>query len=155
MGFMKKYEVEYKGFDLSVLLTYSVGGYVRDGVYSGLFSTRSAGTSLHTDILRRWQEPGDVTDVPRLVLGSVNYTTNDRLVDASYLSIKNITLGYNLPENVVGKTGLESCRIFLAGENLALFSKLKGMDPQYNISGGQNYAYVPLTVLSAGIDVKF
>jgi len=146
---------KYKGFDLSILLTYSVGGYVYDNVYSSLFSTRDAGDNFHVDVKRRWQEPGDVTDVPRLVHGQVNYATNDRLIDASYLSIKNITLGYNLPESVVERIKLKNCRIFVTADNLALFSKRKGMDPQYNFAGNQDYEYVPLKTLSAGIDIKF
>lgn len=145
----------YKGFDLSILTTYSVGGYVLDGVYSSLLGTRNPGGNLHVDMERRWQQPGDVTDIPRLELGAVNYTTNDRLIDASYFSIKNVTLGYTLPKNVAEKLRLKSCRVFFTGDNLMLFSKLKGMDPQYNFTGGQNYAYTPLRVLSAGIDIKF
>ncbi|NOQ26551.1 MAG: SusC/RagA family TonB-linked outer membrane protein [Bacteroidales bacterium] len=147
--------LSYKGFDLSVLLTYSIGGYVLDGVYSSLFSTRNAGDNFHTDAERRWQEPGDVTDVPRLVHGQINYTTNDRLIDASYLSIKNISLGYTLPKNITEKAKIKSCRIFVTADNLALFTKLKGMDPQYNFAGNQDYEYVPLKTLSAGIDIKF
>ena len=145
----------FKGFDLSVLLTYSVGGYVLDGVYSSLFSTRDAGTNYHEHITRRWEEPGDVTDVPRLVLGQVNYTTDARLVDASYFAIKNITLGYSLPEKLNKKIGMNTLRIFFTTDNLAIFSKLKGMDPQYNFFGGQNFSYIPLQVLSVGLDVKF
>lgn len=147
--------LSYKGFDLSILLTYSVGGYVLDGVYSSLFSTRNAGDNFHVDVQRRWQEEGDITDVPRLVHGQVNYATNDRLIDASYLSIKNITLGYNLPKNIVERAKLKSCRIFVSADNLALFTKLKGMDPQYSFAGDQNYEYIPLKTLSAGIDLKF
>lgn len=145
----------YKGVDLSILLTYSVGGYVLDNVYSSLFSTRNAGDNFHTDVERRWQEPGDVTDVPRLVHGKINYTTNDRLIDASYLSIKNISLGYTFPDNLVEKIRVNSLRVFITADNLALFTKLKGMDPQYNFAGSQNYEYVPLKTLSAGIDIKF
>lgn len=147
--------LSYKGIDLSILLTYSVGGYVYENVYASLFSTRNAGDNFHQDVTRRWQEPGDITDVPRLVYGEVNYATNDRLIDASYLSIKNITLGYTLPQKIVDKAKLKSCRIFVSADNLALFSKLQGMDPQYNFAGSQNYDYVPLKTISGGIDIKF
>jgi TonB-linked SusC/RagA family outer membrane protein len=145
----------YKGIDLSVLVTYSVGGYVLDGVYSTLFSTRDAGSNYHQHMTRRWQEPGDVTDVPKIVLGQVNYTTDARLIDASYLAIKNVTLGYTLPASINKKIGINSLRIFFTGDNLAIFSKLQGMDPQYNFAGGQNFSYTPLQVLSVGLDVKF
>ena len=145
----------YKGFDLSVLMTYSIGGKVLDGVYSSFLSVRDAGGSLHSHLLRRWQKPGDVTDVPRLVLGATNQTTDRSLIDASYMSIKNVSLGYNFPKSITSDLGLNQLRIFVTGDNLFLFSKLKGMDPQYNFAGSQNYSYVPVRTLSLGVDVKF
>src|SRR5690606_30514264 len=58
--------LSYKGFELNMVLTYQLGGYVYDGVYATLMSTATAGGTYHRDILNRWQKPGDVTNVPRL-----------------------------------------------------------------------------------------
>ena len=132
-----------------------MGGEVYDGVYSGLLSTRGPGESLHVKILDRWQKPGDVTDVPIVQYGNVVQPTERGLIDASYLTIKNVSFGYNLPKNLVTKAGLSNVRFFMTAENLGIFTKLKGMDPQYDFSGGQNFSYVPVRTISLGLDVKF
>jgi len=53
------------------------------------------------------------------------------------------------------KVGFESVRIFGTADNLAVFSHLDGMDPQYSLSGTTNYVYTPSKAISIGIDVKF
>lgn len=148
-------DFKYGNFDLSVLSTYSVGGKVYDGVYANLMQMRSGGTAWHTDMNRAWKKAGDVTDVPRLQLGKVNQNTDRFLFDASYFAIKNITLGYNFPQTLMAKAGVEQLRVFATGDNLFLFSKLKGNDPQYNFSGGQDFSYVTTRTISLGIDIKF
>lgn len=77
------------------------------------------------------------------------------LVDASYFAIKNITLGYTLPKAWMQKAGLSSIRIFGSVDNLALFTHLKGMDPQYNFSGSTDYSYSPNKTWSFGFEVNF
>ena len=109
----------------------------------------------NSHILRRWQKPGDITDVPRVEVAG-EYTTTDRfLVDASYYAIKNITLGYSLPKNLMKKARINSVRVFGSVDNLALFSHLQGMDPQYNFDGSTDYAYTPNKTYTVGIEVNF
>ena len=109
----------------------------------------------NSNALRRWQKPGDITDVPRIEIGG-QYTTTDRfLVDASYFAIKNITLGYTLPKLWVNKIGLSNVRVFTSVDNLALFTHLDGMDPQYSFGGSTDYTYAPNKTWSVGLEVKF
>ena len=144
-----------KHFDLYVLTTYSIGGKVLEGMYSGLMKPMYPGTSFHSHIERRWREPGDITDVPRAKVNSTDRITDRYLVDASYFSIKNITFGYTLPQRYARKASFESVRVFVTGDNLKLFSHLDGMDPQYNFTGGVDYVYSPNRTISLGIDIKF
>ena len=76
------------------------------------------------------------------------------LVDASYFAIKNITLGYTIPKQWLKKAGLESVRIFGSVDNLALFSHLDGMDPQYNFKGETDYSYAPNKTYSVGFEIN-
>ena len=62
------------------------------------------------------------------------------IIDASYLSLSNLTFGYTLPTQWIKKMGLQSVRLYFAGENLGLFSKRKGLDPRMSISGTQSYS---------------
>ncbi len=76
-------------------------------------------------------------------------------MDASYFAIKSIQLGYTLPVNWTGKAGIKSLRIFASGDNIALFSKIQGLNPQYNTTGGTSWAYTPTRTISLGVDINF
>ena len=145
----------FKSFDLNINTAYSLGGKVYENNYIGLMQIQYAGNTFSKDALRRWQKPGDITDVPRVELNG-SYASNDRyLIDASYLSIKNVTLGYTLPHRIARKAGMESFRVFCSADNLYLFSHLDGMDPQYNFSGNVDYTYAPNKTIAVGVDINF
>ena len=149
-------DFSWKGLTLSVLTTYSLGGKVLDGLYSSTMSMMYPDKNWHKNMLRRWQKPGDVTDVPRSFINDPLVITSDRyLIDASYFAIKNITLAYALPNNWVNKMGMTGARIFGSVDNLALWTHLDGMDPQYNFSGGTNYDYAPNRTYTVGIELNF
>jgi hypothetical protein len=149
-------DLSWKGLSLSILTTYSIGGKVYDGLYESGMDLWYMSSTWHKNQLRRWQQPGDITDVPRIEINGKRASYLDRyLVDASYFAIKNITLGYTLPRNLVSKAGLQNVRVFGSVDNLALFTHLNGMDPQYNFSGGTDYVYAPNKTWSLGFEVKF
>lgn len=145
----------YKNFELAVLTTYSIGGKIFDTLYAGSMENLYYNNNWNAHALRRWQNPGDVTDVPRIQVGG-SYTATDRfLIDASYFAIKNITLGYSLPKTLTRKASLNTVRVFASADNIALFTHLQGMDPQYNFSGGTTYAYTPNKTYSIGVEINF
>ena len=114
------------------------------------------GNTWNTNVLRRWQNPGDVTDIPRVELASSTTRTSNYLIDASYFAIKNITMGYTLPSKYAEKLYMSKVRLYASFDNVATFTHLKGMDPQYNLSGnGTGYAYVPNKNFTIGLDINF
>ena len=148
-------EFRYKDFDLSVLCTYSIGGKVLDSVYQTLLYGNYIGQAKSAHLERAWKQPGDITDIPRIEIGKSYIVTDNNLINASYLAIKNIMLGYTLPKKLTQQWKMESVRLTATGDNLVLFNHLKGMDPQYNFTGGTNFGYVPVRTISFGIDVTF
>lgn len=148
-------EFRYKNFDLSVLCTYSIGGKVLDGVYRTLLYGNYVGSARSKHLERAWKQPGDITDIPRIEIGKNYITTNNDLIDASYLAIKNISLGYTFPGKLIQKWGMNNLRLSATADNVVLFNCLKGMNPQYNFSGGTSFGYVPVRTVSLGIDVTF
>jgi hypothetical protein len=85
----------WKQLTLSALFTFQVGGKTFDATYQGLMSSGTYGGALSTDILKRWQQPGDITNVPRLDAGRTtdfNATSSRWLVDASYINIRSVNL---------------------------------------------------------------
>lgn len=150
--------VRYKGFDLSLLLTYSIGGYVYDDAHANIMSSGTFGEAISTEMLDRWQEPGDNTDIPRMDAGNTSYfgAASDRwLISASYLNIKRLTLGYNLPEKYTDYVGLADARLYASAENLYLFSNREGMMVSQNFSGVTSNVYPPARIVTIGINVKF
>ena len=141
--------------DFSFLTTFSVGGYVWDSVYASAMEITYAGDTWSSHALRRWQKPGDVTDVPILEIGSTNIAADRWLVDASYFAVKSLQLGYTLPTKWTQKAGIRSLRLFATGDNLWMFTKLNGLNPQYNMTGGTSWAYTPTRTVSLGLDINF
>ncbi len=80
-----------KNIDVSFLTTYSIGGWVYDGLYNGSMYVQYAGNNWHKNAKRRWQKPGDKTDVPMLEVGGSYATASNSLINASYFAIKNVT----------------------------------------------------------------
>lgn len=136
-----------ENLDLSIMTTWSIGGKIYDSLYAGGMHVSSAGRNWHSNILRRWQKPGDVTDVPRVEIGGSYAATNDFLIDASYFAIKNITLGYTFPK--------AKLRVFATADNILMLAHLDGMDPQYSFTGGTSYSYTPSRVVSLGLEFNF
>ena len=81
--------------------------------------------------LNRWQQPGDITDVPRVRLNNPNggFESTRFLYDASYVRLQNITLGYNLPTEIVQQLGLDGVSFRLSGQNLWTTTDFPGFDP--------------------------
>lgn len=149
------------GVDFSISFAYQFGGRIYDSTYQslmhGLSSSSYYGENFHVDILNRWQNPGDVTDVPRIdSADSYTASTSDRwLISSDYLSLNNITLGYTLPSKATRKLGIESIRFYGAAENVALWSKRKGLDPRQSYTTSNNSTYSPIRSISGGIRVQF
>ncbi|HEY0679609.1 MAG TPA: SusC/RagA family TonB-linked outer membrane protein, partial [Chitinophagaceae bacterium] len=148
---------DFKGFGFAFLLNYQIGGEFYDGNYQGLL-TPSYGATLHNDVLRSWQKPGDITDFPRLdISGASNFNaqSNRFLIDASYLSIRSVTVSYGFRKNLLDKLRVSQLRFYVSGENLVVFSKRTGLNPAESFNGTNSAIYVPNRVLSAGVNVSF
>lgn len=145
----------YKRFTLDFRVLYSVGGLAYDNDYQSLMYGGTYGRALHKDALQRWQGEGQVTDVPKRIIGASVFDSDRWLVDASYLSLKTANLNYTLPKAVVKKLALSTARIYLSGENLYLLAKRKGLDATQAFNGNPSYTYAPARTISLGINVSF
>ncbi len=148
-------DLTWKGLSLSVLTTYSIGGKIYDGLYATAMDYNYYSQTWNQAALRRWQKPGDVTDVPRIEIAGTNIINDRYLINASYFAIKNITLSYSLPKALVSKARLQGVRVFGSFDNVALWSHLNGMDPQYNFSGSTDFSYTPNKTLQVGFELNF
>jgi len=129
--------MEYMGIDLNVLISFVYGNEVFNG--GGRYQSANADwfDNQTVDQMDRWQNPGDITDVPQARLGDGNGTSNSSryLSDASYMRIRNINLGYNIPLRLISKIKLSSMRVYAGVQNLYTLTSYKGWDPEVNYTG--------------------
>ena len=148
----------YKGFELSAIFAYSIGGYIVDRDITMLWSNGSnPGRAWSTEILKRWTPENRYTDVPALKTVSNNWNSNStrNLFNNSYLRMKNITLSYNFPQPLIKKISLNSLQLFVQADNLLTFSKNQGLDPEQGITGLTYYRYPAMRSISGGLNVSF
>lgn len=134
---------KYKGFDLVLNFTYSGGNYIYNGSKAGLRDQRVWNNSV--DVLNSWKKEGDITEIPRAVYGDNVSNGSSFLIDANlekgdFLRLQTATLGYKLPSNVFGKSGISGARIYVQSNNLFLLTKYTGVDPEISSNGDSNLA---------------
>ena len=133
----------YKNFDLSVFFNFSWGNKVLN--FSKASFVNMGGdiqSQQSTEALRRWRNPGDVTDVPRYELNSTvnNLHSNRLLEDASYVRLKNLSIGYRLPQKIINRFAMDNVRVYLSATNLLTFTKYTGSDPEVSTLDGSTSA---------------
>ncbi|HAQ18470.1 MAG TPA: SusC/RagA family protein [Prolixibacteraceae bacterium] len=153
-------KAEYKGIDLNVMFRYSGGNYVMNRTRMDLLNQKFQNNG--TEILGRWQSvdnPGDGW-TPRLWYAGetfVNLTDNSstRWVEkGDFIKLQTVTLGYTLPKSVLNKIGISNLRLFAQGQDLLMFTKYTGIDPEME-SGGVDYNGTPRqSVVTFGINLK-
>lgn len=148
------FRVGYKNFELSGLLQ---GAFDAKRYYNGeasyAFFNNASCLNKHWN---RWSEENPNGNFPRLSLTSQtnNQLSTFWLQDASYLRMKNLTLAYTLPSDLISRIGLSFAQVYLAGENLFTISGLdKGLDPESGNSRGWSYSNV--RKISCGLKLTF
>jgi TonB-dependent starch-binding outer membrane protein SusC len=135
--------LSYKGFDFSFFFNFSLGNKVLNFSKATLVNMGAdIQNNQSVDALRRWKKPGDVTDIPRYELNSTlnNLHSNRLLEDASYLRLKNVSVGYNLPSTIVNKINFRQIRIYASATNLWTLTKYTGSDPEVSTLDGSTAA---------------
>ncbi len=145
-------DMAYKQFDLSVFFQGSQGNDIFNA--TGWMLEGFLDSNLSTEFLNRWTGPGTSNTFPRATFDGFpnNNLASSRFVeDGSYLRLKNIQLGYTLPENALEKTFISNIRFYIAGQNLLTFTDYSGLDPELGIDNTQTQDG-NRTTLDIGID---
>lgn len=153
--------LEYKGLALDVNLVYSQGGKAYNATRR-LAESASDFSNQSVTVVRRWQNEGDITDMPRAAYGDVigNNVLSDRFIeDASYLKLRDVTLSYSWDKKLWGF--IQSGTIYVTGQNLFCLTSYKGMDPEFAYSNaafmqGIDYGKVALPKsVKIGVNLHF
>ncbi len=122
----------YAGFDVTAMVYYQFGNQIYDDAAKRQVGNLASNFNQNKDLTEpRWQNEGDVTNVPRLSL-TENYDINtDRfLYDGSFIRLRQLTVGYTLPSDIVDGSGFASLRVYATGQNLWTWTKYPGWDPE-------------------------
>ncbi len=158
-------DFSYKNFDLRVQLTGSQGGEVFS--MSSRFTKYFHGErNARVDAVNRWRSPEQPGDgayfrANRNYLGLQKEPSSYWIQDASFLRIRNVTLGYNLPESVLGNSFIQSSRFYFSVQNLYTFTNYFGFDPEVSTSGdgltrgGDYTGYPTARTFTLGVNLRF
>lgn len=154
--------LSYGAFDLNFFIQFSYGNDIFNATRIFIEAMRGP-DNQSVEVLRRWQNPGDITDMPRATETdpNANNRISSRFVeDGSYARLKNLTLAYNMPENMIRRLGVKSARIYFTGANLITLTNYSGMDPEVNYRGDSNllrgtdfFTYPQARTYSIGINL--
>jgi TonB-linked SusC/RagA family outer membrane protein len=152
----------YKGFSLTAFMNFVYGNYVfnntrtffdNDGLYE------SYNSMVLAEGWNRWEKPGDIATHPKPVFGGnrFSHSSSSRfLEDGSYIRLRNITLGYNLPLSIISRLKLSTARVFISGDNLWTGTNFTGPDPEEVLSAGESSSRYPISKkILFGVNISF
>ncbi len=162
--------VRYKNFDFSAILAYQIGGkYMSVEYANSLYINGNVGSALSAELIgNTWTPENPNAKFPMAFYGN-NYYTNGStmgswmysdlaLFNASYLNVKNISIGYTLPSALLKKINASNFRIFASADNVAMITGHSGFDPRMSLVGGLEvgaYAYPYMSTVSLGVNIDF
>ena len=138
-------DVEFKGFDMSLFIQ----GVQGNDIFNGIVRYDFSYTNRPQSILNRWTGPGTSNFEPRVTVSDPNFNArvSDRFIEnGSYIRLKNVQLGYSLPNTLLSKIKLHKFRVYVSAQNLLTFTDYSGLDPEIGATQG---------ALDLGIDRGF
>lgn len=164
-------QLSWNGIFLSINTNFTYGNkifnYTRistdaDGAYVG-YNQMSLTNSVQG--WSRWEKEGDIATHPKAVLNgnkNSNAISSRYLEDGSYFRIKNLTVGYDFPAQLIKKAHMTRCRIYFSADNLFTATKFSGMDPEitmttsaYTLAGMYSQTYPVGRTFQGGIEICF
>ncbi|NEU07382.1 TonB-dependent receptor [Flavihumibacter sp. R14] len=153
----------FKNFDLNFFFQFVSGNDIYNG--AGIYQSVNADfwDNQTSDQLGRWQNPGDITDIPqaRFLMSNGTRTSSRWLSDGSYIRLKTSTIGYTIPGSKV-KNLFSSARVYVSGYNLWTISDYANGDPEVNtttisnIDNGVDFYTAPQPrTITFGVNLKF
>lgn len=125
-------QISYRSFSINLNIYYSLGNEIYNA--TRMYTETLSKSNQTTAVLRRWKQPGDVTDIPKA--STYNKLISSRFVeDGSFVRLKSIKLAYTVNHRVLRKTALNDLQFYLAGKNLLTWTRYSGMDPEVNYNG--------------------
>jgi TonB-linked SusC/RagA family outer membrane protein len=163
--------LSYKGFFMSINTNFVYGNQIfnynrlaldADGAYLGYNQISLENNGLGWT---RWEKVGDIATHPKLVMNgnkSSNSISSRYLEDGSFFRIKNLKVGYVVPQRLLKSAHIQNCKLYVSGDNLFTLTKFSGMDPEvtlktsdYTLAGLYSDNYPVSRQLLVGVEIGF
>ncbi len=155
---------KYNQFSMEVFFRYSGGNYVYNLTSQEVLNSQGF-VNNGIEVLDRWTKPGQVTNVPKLYYGrdnlvNLNGQLNDRFLEkGDFLRLQNLIFSYTVDNKrleTASKGIVKSMRWYVQGQNLFIWTKYKGIDPENTTETGIDNSSVPqLRTFTFGLNVGF
>ncbi|MCC9166191.1 SusC/RagA family TonB-linked outer membrane protein [Pontibacter harenae] len=144
--------INFKGLELNAFFSFQRGNTVYNNDLNNVTNPAYFYDNMSVELLNEWQQPGDITNVPRA--GNRYRSATTRFVeDGNFLRLRNLNLSYTLPTRLVSAIKLNSLRVFVQGQNLVTWTDFRGWDPEIagvSLTGAQ---YPALRTVTFGLNV--
>ncbi len=162
--------LSYKGLTLDAFFQFSFGQWAFPSTDYYFTRTPDFLMNLTTEVLDRWRQPGDITHYPRAIEGGNDYAETDNyrveigsqaIYNASYIRLKNVSLSYSLPTDLISSLGVKNVRLYASAINLVTWTAWPYYDPEVAFSPFDIYqnvttaSYPTEKQVYGGIDISF
>ncbi|MEI9909718.1 MAG: hypothetical protein WDO71_08585 [Bacteroidota bacterium] len=144
--------VAYKGFELSALFNYQYGFDIYNQARTDVENPQYWFSNLNRNLLREWQHPGDITDIPSS-FNDFQSSTTRFLEKGDFLRFRNIMVSYSFSKNMLSKWKIGSLKIFAQGQNLYTWHSFQGYDPEVFTGILTGAAYPALKAVTIGASI--
>ena len=149
----------WKGLDLNIQTAFQIGGKQWDGASANMYDPGRTGFTVSDDLIRNtWTPENPNAEFPMLMYGGTwqfpASNVNALYRDASYFSLKNLNIGYTLPQKWTSKLSIESLRIFFNADNLCFVSAHDGFDPRMGFSSMNGFQFPQARTFTFGITLN-
>jgi TonB-linked SusC/RagA family outer membrane protein len=153
-------DVEYKGITFGLNFIYKIGGDLYDGAEKdvaddGYYWERTRSKIQYDDMWTAENPNGNLPKVSGNDLEDAIQFSSRHIYNASFLRLKNINIGYNLPKSIINKVGITNTRVYFNGTNMLTFSKYKNADPEVNQYGTRGWETPFGKTYTFGIELSF
>lgn len=147
-------DVSYKGIALNAQFSYMTGMRAFNNERNNIENPDYYYDNVNADLLREWQKPGDITDIPRPDNQFVASTTRF-LENNSFLRLRNLGISYTLPAKLLQGSGFRTVQVYATGTNLLTFTKWRSRDPEFAAASLTGAQYPALRTAQVGIRLGF
>lgn len=148
--------VTYKGFEFSA----DFQGQMGNEIYNGKMAVRPNLYNYEARVKNRWTGDGTSSNEPRATTGGINFEPSTYFIeDGSYLRLRSVSIGYNIPKNIISKAMISNARVYISGTNVFTLTNYSGYSPEVGgsaIASGIDLGIYPISrIYTMGLNVTF